>query len=76
MNNKFVDKYDYEFVQKKLMNSIKDESEKAGFLKGKQEGEKSKQLEIAKKMLTDEVNVETIIKYTGLSINEINNLKI
>ena len=25
MNNKFVDEYDYEFVQKKLMNSIKDE---------------------------------------------------
>ncbi len=34
MNNKFVDEYDYEFVQKKLMNSIKDEGERDGFLKG------------------------------------------
>ena len=71
MNNKFVDEYDYEFVQKKLMNSIKDE----GYENGKQDGEKSKQLEIAKKMLDDGFDIQNIIKYTGLSIDEINDLK-
>lgn len=68
MNNKFVDEYDYEFVQKKLMNSIKDEGEKVGFLKGKQEGEKSKQLEIAKKSL-ERLDVNVISAITGLSID-------
>ena len=67
MNNKFVDEYDYEFVQKKLMNSIKDE----GYEKGKID----EKLEIAKKMLDDGFDIQNIIKYTGLSIDEINDLK-
>ena len=79
MNNKFVDEYDYEFVQRKLMNSIKDEGKRDGFLEGKLEGklegEKSKKLEIAKKMLDDNVDSETIIKYTGLTIEEIKTLE-
>ena len=68
MNNKFVDEYDYEFVQKKLMNSIKDE----GYEKGKQD----EKFEIAKKMLDDGFDVQIIIKYTGLSVDEINDLKV
>lgn len=72
MNNKFVDEYDYEFVQKKLMNSIKDE----GYENGKQDGEKSKQLEIAKNLLSENIEVNIISKTTGLSIEEINNLKV
>lgn len=71
MNNKFVDEYDYEFVQKKLMNSIKDE----GYEKGRSEGRTEEKFEIAKKMLTDKVSTETIIKYTGLNLEEINKLK-
>ena len=71
MNNKFVDEYDYEFVQKKLMNSIKDE----GYENGKQDGEKSKQLEIAKKMLEKKSDIDFISECTGLSIKEINSLK-
>lgn len=71
MNNKFVDEYDYEFVQKKLMNSIKGE----GYEKGRTEGRTEERFEIAKKMFTDKVSTETIIKYTGLSLEEINNLK-
>ena len=39
------------------------------------EGEKNKQIEIAKEMLKDNMPVEQIIKYTGLSKNEINDLK-
>ena len=72
MNNKFVDEYDYEFVQKKLMNSIKDE----GYENGKQDGEKSKQLEIARKSLEQGLNINVISTITGLSIDEINELKV
>lgn len=72
MNNKFVDEYDYEFVQKKLMNSIKYEGERDGFLKGQH----SEKLEIARKMLDDKVDLETIIKYTDLGVDEINDLKV
>ena len=72
MNNKFVDEYDYEFVQKKLMNSIKDE----GYENGKQDGEKSKQLEIAKKMLEKKLDIDFISECTGLNIDEINELKV
>ena len=68
MNNKFVDEYDYEFVQKKLMNSIKDE----GYEKGKSD----EKLEIAKNLLSENIEVNIISKTTGLSIEEINNLKV
>ena len=67
MNNKFVDEYDYEFVQKKLMNSIKDE----GYEKGKQD----EKFEIAKKMLEKNSDIDFISECTGLNIDEINNLK-
>ena len=80
MNNKFVDEYDYEFVQRKLMNSIKDEGKRDGFLEGKLEGklegEKFKQLEIAKKMLDKNTDINFISECTDLSIDEINNLKV
>jgi len=39
------------------------------------EGEKNKQIEIAKEMLKDNMPIEQIIKYTGLSKDEINDLK-
>ena len=75
MNNKFVDEYDYEFVQRKLMNSIKDEGKRDGYLEGKLEGEKSKQLGIAKKMLDKGSEIDFISECTGLNINEIKSLK-
>ena len=68
MNNKFVDEYDYEFVQKKLMNSIKDE----GYEKGKQD----EKFEIAKKMLEKNSDIDFISECTGLNIDEIDNLKV
>ena len=39
------------------------------------DGAKKKQFEIARKMLEDEVNIEMISKYSGLSIEEINNIE-
>ncbi len=71
MNNKFVDEYDYEFVQKKLMNSIKDE----GYENGKQDGKMERNIEIAKKMLERNSDITFISECTGLSIEEINSLK-
>ena len=41
---------------------------------GYMEGEKNKQIEIAKSMLKDNVVIETISKYTRLSIEEIEKL--
>ena len=39
------------------------------------EGEKNKQIEIAKSMLKDKVDIDIISKYTGLTKEEITNLK-
>ena len=52
-----------------------EDAEEKGVKEGIIQGEKAKQLEIAKKMLDDGFDVQIIIKYTGLSIEEINNLK-
>ena len=42
---------------------------------GIETGEKNKQLEIAKKLLNNNVSIEVIINSTGLSIEELENLK-
>ena len=41
----------------------------------KKKGSKEKQLEIAKNMLDMEINLDTILKSTGLTKDEIENLK-
>ena len=41
----------------------------------KKEGKKEEKLEIAKNMLKDGMNLETVMKYTGLSKEEVLNLK-
>ena len=71
MNNKFVDEYDYENVQKKLINSLKIE----GYQNGVDDGIKNNKKEIAKKLLGKEFTIEEINEITDLSISEINNLK-
>lgn len=50
------------------------DARKEGRQEGKVEGEKSKQIEIAKKSLNENIDIETISKITGLSIDEINKL--
>lgn len=71
MNNEFIDEYDYEIVKNKLINSYKIEGKAEGITIG----EKSKQIEIAKKSLEQDIDTNTISVITGLSIEEINNLK-
>ena len=67
MNDEFKDEYDYENVQRKLINSVKDE--------GKEEGAREKEIEIAKNMLQAGEPIDKIILYTRLAKEEIENLK-
>ena len=60
----FGESYDKEWA-------LKDE----GWRDGKLEGEKNKQIEIAKTMLKEKIEIEMISKCVGLSIDEIEELQ-
>lgn len=79
MNNEFRDEYDYENVQRKLMNSIKDEGYEEGLQnglqKGYENGTKDRSIEMAKNMLEADEPIDKIILYTKLSKEEIESLK-
>ena len=60
---------------KEGLNKGLKEGLKKGLDKGLKEGEKNKSIEIAKNMLKDNVDINIISKYSGLSIEEINELK-
>ena len=51
------------------------EGEKVGLEKGLAEGEKKAKIESARKMLIDGLPVDMVVKYSGLSIEEIETLK-
>ena len=53
----------------------KAEGREEGKAEGISEGKNERNIEIAKNMLKDNISVESISKYTDLSINEINSLK-
>ena len=61
----------YEEDQKLILNTEK----KISFEEGISQGEKEKQLEIAKTMLLKNMNIKTISECTGLTIEEINKLQ-
>ena len=48
---------------------------KEGIKQGEERGEKNKQIEIAKKLIELKIDIEYIIKATGLTLNEIERLK-
>ena len=54
---------------------LADNLEKLKMAKAYKDGEKEKQIEIAKKMIESGINDETIVKLTDLSIEEISKLK-
>lgn len=54
---------DAEKVHNTLMNNAKED------------GAKQKEIEIAKNMLKDNIKIDTIIKYTGLTKKEVESLK-
>ena len=72
-------------MKKKICQNINDEFNKIilGIKKGKEEGikegiekgSKNEKINIAKNMLKDNVDINIISKYSGLSIEEIENLQ-
>ena len=74
--DEFIDEYDYEIVRQKLINTYKIEGHELGRAEGIIEGKKSKQIEIAKKMLSKDSDINFISECTGLSIDEIDNLRV
>ena len=69
-NQKFMDKG---IIEGEARGKIIGREE--GMKEGKKEGKKQNQIEIAKKMLGDKIEIKTIEKYTGLTEEEINELK-
>lgn len=67
MNNKFIDEYDAELVNKTLMESLKEE--------GKIEGKEEEKIEIAKNLLLKNIDINTILDCTGLTIDQIDSIK-
>ena len=55
-----------------VLNTAKEEGRKEGI----EEGEKRKSMEMALRMRDDGMPLEVIAKYTGLSVEEIRNLKL
>jgi predicted transposase/invertase (TIGR01784 family) len=59
-----------------LMYTAKIEGEERGIKKGIEKGKKQEKLNIAKNLLLAKIDIETIIKSTGLSVDEIKKIKI
>ena len=68
MNDKFIDEYDAELVNKTLMESLKEEGINEGIKEGK--------IEMVKNMLREKVDKGIICRVANLSIDEINNMNV
>ena len=55
--------------------ALKDQAYRDGKDEGREEGSTTKAIEIAKSMLTENIDINIISKCTGLSIDEVNSLK-
>ena len=67
----FIGYYDLEEAHKQDIEDAKE----TGYDDGVAAGSSQTKIEIAKSMLKDNIDIETISKYTDLSINEINSIK-
>ena len=90
MNNEFIDEYDYENVQRKLMNSNRNEGYREGFEVGMAEGINQgisqgisqgitqgisqRNIEIARNLLKQGVELNIVSEATSLTIQELNDL--
>jgi len=66
-----TEEQDKEFI----LNSVRNEGIVEGRAEGRLEGENFQKIQIARNMLNDKINLESISNYTGLSINQINSIK-
>ena len=86
INDEFNIYYDHEAIYKKDLNEKYDEGRESGLVEGRKsglaegrksglaEGSNKEKLAIAKLMLQGKESLEKIVKYTGLSINQLNTL--
>ena len=74
---KLREKYirDYNTIKEDGYNNGYNDGKDAGLTQGKELGAKEKMVEIAKKMLKENVDVDFIVKMTGLSKEELEKLK-
>ena len=70
LNDEFNIYYDHEAIYKKDLNEKYDEGRESGLA----EGSNKEKLAIAKLMLQGKESLDKIVKYTGLSINQLNTL--
>ena len=62
-------------IKNTMINEAKEEGFEQGISQGIEQGQKERNVEIAKNMLAEKSDIEFISKVTGLSVEEINNLK-
>ena len=78
LNDEFNIYYDHEAVYKKDLNEKYDEGRESGLAEGRKsglaEGSNKEKLAIAKLMLQGKESLDKIVKYTGLSIHQLNTL--
>ena len=82
INDEFNIYYDHEAIYKKDLNEKYDEGRESGLVEGRKSGlaegevngSNKEKLAIAKLMLQGKESLEKIVKYTGLSINQLNTL--
>ena len=79
LNDKFGLAYDNEMMQKKMINTARnwgyDDGKEAGKAEGIEEGAKAEKIEIAKNLLKSKVSFDLVSESTGLSVEEIEELK-
>ncbi len=63
-----------EELQRQIDEEMKEEGLKEGLREGLKEGAKQNSIEIAKKMIKEKFDTETIIKLTGLTKEEIKDM--
>ena len=63
--------YDNELMQKKMINTARN----WGYDDGKEAGAKAEKIEIAKNFLKDCIPIEVVSRNTGLSVEELEELK-
>ena len=79
LDDKFGLAYDNEMMQKKMINTARnwgyDDGKEAGKAEGIEEGAKAEKIEIAKNLLKSKVSFDLVSESTGLSVEEIEELK-
>ena len=70
-----LEEYCYKLAIMDAKNEGKNEGKQAGINEGKRIGINERNIEITKKLLEQNIDIDTISTITGLSIDEINNLK-